>query len=170
MQQATRKPSVKRIWIGSVAAAGCAAIATLFGMAAYGGGPDATYLAAAAISGKQAFAKECGACHMAYPPVFLPARSWQAITDDLANHFGEDASLDPATTKAIADYLTANAADTSPGAPAAQILSGIRSTDLPLRITDMPFWRRIHGEVPSSDFTSPQVKTKSNCLACHTGG
>jgi mono/diheme cytochrome c family protein len=170
MRPTTKQPRARRIAVGAVAAIGCAAIASLFGIAAHGGSPDATYLAAAAVSGEQAFAKECGACHMAYPPVFLPARSWAAITGDLANHFGEDASLDPATTKAIADYLAANAADTTPGAPAAQILSGIRSTDLPLRITEMPFWRRIHGEVPSSDFTSPQVKTKSNCLACHTGG
>jgi mono/diheme cytochrome c family protein len=169
MQRMTRQTGPRRIAVGAVAAIGCAAIASLFGIAAYGGSPEAIELAAAAVSGEQAFAKECGACHMAYPSVFLPARSWQAITDDLANHFGEDASLDPATTKAIADYLTANAADTTPGAPA-QILSGVRSTDLPLRITDMPFWRRIHGEVPASDFTLPQVKTKSNCLACHTGG
>ena len=161
---------MKRILTRGAAAAGLAAIATVFAVAAHGGSPDTTALAAAPMTGEQAFTKECGACHMPYPAVFLPARSWTAITGDLAHHFGEDASLDPATTKAIADYLTANAADTTPGAPAAQILSGVAPTDLPLRITDMPFWNRIHDQVPAADFARPQVKTKSNCLGCHTGG
>ena len=60
------------------------------------------------------FAHECGACHWAYAPEFLPARSWQAITSNLSDHFGEDASLDPDTTGKIADYLIAHSAD-APG-------------------------------------------------------
>lgn len=36
--------------------------------------------------------KECGACHMAFQPQFLPQRSWRLMMGDLANHFGEDAS------------------------------------------------------------------------------
>ena len=44
----------------------------------------------------EAAKKECGACHMAYQPQFLPANSWRRILADLGNHFGEDASLDDA--------------------------------------------------------------------------
>ena len=30
---------------------------------------------------------------MAFPPQFLPRRSWQKLVDTLADHFGENASL-----------------------------------------------------------------------------
>jgi Dihaem cytochrome c len=155
--------------LGISAALGLVAILALSGIPARGGSLGATQLATAPVSGAQAFNKECSACHMAYPGVFLPARSWKKIMGNLTHHFGEDASLDPATTKAITDYLIANAADTKPGAPTAQILDGVSSSAVPIRITDMPFWQRIHSEVPPSDFSQPQVKTKANCLACHRG-
>ena len=124
--------------------------------------------AAAAISGEQAFNTECGACHMAYPPVLLPARSWQAITANLADHFGEDASLDPETTQKISEYLVANAAETNGQAQA--ILRGVAPDQVPLRITEMLWWRRAHHEVPDAAFTRPEVVSKSNCLACHRNG
>ena len=117
---------------------------------------------------EETFNTECGACHMAFPAQFLPARSWQAITGDLANHFGEDASLDPDTTKVITDYLVANAADSPNGNP--RILAGIAKADIPLRITETPWWIRRHGEVPASRYAQPNVKSKSNCLACHRNG
>jgi hypothetical protein len=123
---------------------------------------------AASMSAQDTFNKQCGACHMAYPPVFLPARSWKAITSDLAHHFGEDASLDKATTKIIADYLMANAADRAPGVPDG-VLRGIGPSDVPLRITDTPFWNRVHGNISATMFERPEVKTKSNCLGCHEG-
>jgi hypothetical protein len=43
------------------------------------------------------FRAECGSCHLAYPPGLLPAASWQRIMIRLEGHFGDDASLDPAT-------------------------------------------------------------------------
>jgi mono/diheme cytochrome c family protein len=124
--------------------------------------------AATPVSGEQAFNTECSACHMAYPPGLLPARSWQAITGDLSNHFGEDASLDPATTQAIADYLVAHAAETT--RQAQWLLSGIGSNKVPRRITEMPWWRRVHNEVPDRVFARKDIMTKSNCLGCHSGG
>ena len=55
---------------------------------------------------------ECGACHMAYQPQLLPSRSWQTITSNLANHFGEDASIaDAAVLQRITDYLMLNSGD-----------------------------------------------------------
>ena len=124
--------------------------------------------APAPISGEQAFNTECGACHMAYPALMLPARSWQAITANLADHFGEDASLDPETTQKISDYLVANAADTTDQAQF--ILRGVAADQVPLRVTDMPWWRGAHYEVPAAAFTRPEVLSKSNCLACHRNG
>lgn len=129
---------------------------------------DAAVAAAAPISGEQAFNTECGACHMAYPPTLLPARSWQAITADLTNHFGEDASLDPQTTQKISDYLVANAAETT--RQAEWLLGGIGADQVPLRITEMPWWKRAHYEVPERVFARQDIMSKSNCLGCHRGG
>jgi mono/diheme cytochrome c family protein len=118
-----------------------------------------------AQTGEQMFNTECGACHMAYPPEFLPVRSWQALMGGLSSHFGENASLDPATEQKITDYLVANGA--GPGSPA---FRGLDAQAIPLRITDTPLWIRIHHEVRSSVYDRPDIKSKSNCLACHGGG
>ena len=67
----------------------------------------------------EATLKECSACHMAYQPQLLPARSWDALMKGLDNHFGETASLDPAVTADIGAYPTANAAMPAEEPPAA---------------------------------------------------
>jgi mono/diheme cytochrome c family protein len=122
--------------------------------------------AAPALEPQATMNKECGACHMIFPPQFLPARSWVALMDGLGSHFGENAALDAATSTAIKDYLVAHAAD-APGGDR-RYLRGLKATDTPLRITDTPAWIREHREeVSPSAFTSPKVKSKSNCVACH---
>ena len=113
--------------------------------------------------------KECSACHLAFPAQFLPQRSWQAIMSDLPNHFGEDASLPAETVATIQDYLVANAADANPARAGKGVMRGIKDTDTPLRITELPWWKRAHGEVSPKRFTSDKIKSASNCAACHTG-
>ena len=113
--------------------------------------------------------KECSACHLAFPAQFLPKRSWEALMADLPNHFGEDASLPADTVAVIQDYLTANAADSNPARAGKGVMRGIRDTDTPLRITELPWWKRAHGEVSAKRFTSAKIKSASNCVACHTG-
>lgn len=111
---------------------------------------------------------ECGACHMAFPPGLLPARSWRALMGKLDDHFGENAALDEATVKHITDYLVANAADAGSGNR--WVLRGVKESDTPLRITEMPWWVREHrGEVRPSAFKDPRVGSKANCVACHRG-
>ena len=110
--------------------------------------------------------KECGACHMAFQPQMLPKRSWVKIMDELPNHFGEDASLDKATSERIKKYLVSNAADA--GWLGGKFMRGIKDDMTPLRITEAPYWIREHNEeVPSRAWSDPKVKTKANCLACH---
>jgi mono/diheme cytochrome c family protein len=112
--------------------------------------------------------KECGACHMAFPPALLPERSWRALMGGLDNHFGENAALDEATDKHITDYLVANAADTGNGTR--RVLRGVKASDTPLRVTELPWWVREHrGEVRPSAFKDPRVGSKANCVACHRG-
>ena len=48
---------------------------------------------------------ECGGCHLAYPAWLLPATAWERIMGSLADHFGDDASLDPTTVLDISAYL-----------------------------------------------------------------
>ena len=111
---------------------------------------------------------ECGACHMVYPPQFLPARSWRAIMAGLNKHFGEIASLDAATSRSIEDFLVANAADTVNGE--AEFLRGLHPTDTPLRITDTPLWRAIHPKLLRSGVgTGPGIRSAANCMTCHKG-
>ena len=122
--------------------------------------------ALAQTAGSAAFAKECGACHMAFPPEMLPAASWKKIIAGLADHFGEDASLTPKTAADIEAYLTANAAESS--SFGRRFMAGLRPGEAPLRITEMPVWIGIHSdEIPSSVWKDPRVKSKSNCPACH---
>lgn len=114
------------------------------------------------------YAEECSACHLAYPAQLLPARSWRAIMSGLDNHFGENAELGADTAKAITDYLVANAADVNPGRRSRQFLRNIAAADTPLRITETPFFKRKHDEVPERLVKgNPEVGSFSQCQACH---
>jgi hypothetical protein len=103
--------------------------------------------------------KECGACHMAFQPVFLPADSWRKLMapEQLSRHFGDDASLPEPVRKQIEDYLAANASQ------------GWMARTEALRITETPYWLKEHRstKVKPQAFLSPKVKSKANCQACH---
>jgi hypothetical protein len=128
-----------------------------------------TRVAAHPAAGAADFQRECSACHMAYPPQLLPARSWRALTGDLSHHFGEDASLDKPTTQRITEYLVANAADSPSGDRG--VMQGLQPRETPIRITDMPFWRSIHPQLLARGVgTGPGIRSAANCLRCHGGG
>ena len=113
--------------------------------------------------------KECGACHMAYAPQMLPTRSWQAIMGNLGDHFGENASLPAADGATILAYLVAHAGDAPSTANGRRFMRGIPADATPLRITDTRFWKRGHSEISTASFGAPNVKSKANCVACHSG-
>jgi hypothetical protein len=114
--------------------------------------------------------KECGGCHMVFPPQFLPKRSWQRIVDTLSDHFGENASLGPTQRKAVLDYLLAHAADSpNAGREGRKFAASIQVAQTPLRITETARWVREHRKVGPDRWTSPGVKSKANCVACHKG-
>ncbi len=128
----------------------------------------AAFTGAARADDAKTYTNECAACHMAYPAQLMPARSWRAITAHLAQHFGEDASLDPATLAIITRYLDANAADARGGNRGA--MRGLRGSDTPERITDMPFWRRIHRDLLRPGIgTGPGIRSAADCQRCHNG-
>jgi len=103
-----------------------------------------------------AYQAECGSCHVAYPPRLLPARSWRALMGGLDRHFGSDASLDAGTAATITRFLEQNAGRDRTGS----------STPV-LRITETRWFVHEHDEVPASAWKHPQVKSASNCAACH---
>jgi cytochrome b len=113
-----------------------------------------------------AYAQECGSCHMAYPPSLAPSPVWIAIMEDLPNHFGEDASLEPGLTSRIRAYLTMNAAEKW-DTRAAHELQRSNPHD-PLRLTATPFWIRMHQGIPESVFKSKAVGAKAACEKCHS--
>jgi cytochrome c5 len=116
-------------------------------------------------------AKECSACHMAFQPEFLPARSWTKLMEpkQLSNHFGDDASLPEAARKQIEDYLVAHAAGVAPGKESSRVAASVPASETPLRITETGRWMQKHrpGEVNPARFADPKVKSKANCQACH---
>ncbi|MBU0689822.1 MAG: diheme cytochrome c [Gammaproteobacteria bacterium] len=99
--------------------------------------------------------KECGACHVPFPPQLLSADNWKTMMDGLARHFGSNAELDNNERKAITDFLSANAG----------ILA--RHQAASLRITETPWFKREHRSISPKEWVHPDVKTPSNCKACH---
>lgn len=104
------------------------------------------------------YKQECAACHTAYSPGMLPAASWQRIMSGLDKHYGRDASLEPETVATLTQYLTQNAG------------SYRRARNAPPedRITKSDWFVRKHDEVPRAAWLSTNIKSASNCAACHT--
>jgi len=115
--------------------------ALVLGRAQAGGGHFYAPVADAVVK------EECGGCHLAFAPSMLPARSWTRMMADLKNHFGDDASVDPATAKKITNYLTANAADQVGTRYGNKLLRDVAPGQAPLRITELPRWVKEHREV-----------------------
>jgi hypothetical protein len=116
----------------------------------------------------KSYLEECGACHFAYQPEFLPARSWQKMMGGLEDHFGENAELDTELQTALTQFLTANASDQVKTKTTKKFRRGI-SESTPLRITEIPYFKHEHEEIPAKMVTqNPEVKSLSYCNKCHT--
>lgn len=120
-----------------------------------------------------AYLKECGSCHLAYPPGLLTEAAWRRILtpEALAAHYGDDASLPEETRAAIESYLIANAADRSnrsrERAFAAFATKDQTGNELP-RITQTAYFIRKHDEIPQRLVAdNPEVKSFSQCDRCH---
>ncbi len=99
---------------------------------------------------------ECGACHMAFQPAFLPAKSWKKIMGELSNHFGEDASLDKEVQQKIEAYLVKRSGRRWFG----------RWGKTQTRITKLRWFVKEHrGEVSAR--ARKKAGTMANCKSCH---
>jgi len=125
----------------------------------------------AALVENPLYKEECSACHMAYQPWLLPARSWERVMDSAGDHFGEDLALDDATAAEIRAYLAANSAENTGvrnefTGPRGKIMRSLRGA-APQSIRDVPYIRREHRKIRPEVFERPSVSSFSNCAACH---
>lgn len=120
-----------------------------------------------AAASDPAYKAECGSCHMLYPPGLLPARSWTAMMGGLKDHFGENASLDPAMRQKLTDFLTENAADRVAQRRSQKIAQSIPAQDSPLRFTETHYFKRQHDEVRDAVWKRKSIGSPANCVACH---
>lgn len=118
------------------------------------------------------YAEECGACHFAYPPGLLTEASWKKLldADALEDHFGENAELDDATLAEIQGYVLTNSADKSYYKRSRKITRSVATLDdAPMRITEVSYIKRKHHELTEAMVVAnPDVRSLSNCNACHT--
>ena len=86
----------------------------------------------------------------------------------LENHFTENAELDALDVREITSYLTDNAADASDYSLSRGINSSLRDHEIPLRMSTLRYFKRIHYELPTSMVVNnPKVRSLSHCDACH---
>lgn len=90
---------------------------------------------------------ECSDCHQPYGAAALPQQVWKRVMGNLANHFGEDASLDKKTRTHIENYLVSHA---KPG-------------DGPLRISEQPWFSAQH----RGEARLRHGQTWGSCKSCH---
>lgn len=115
------------------------------------------------------YATECGSCHFAYQPGWLPQRSWRSIMGKLDEHFGENVELDDAVRARLTRYLVSHAADVQPNRMSRRVLRSLRPDETPLRISELAFIRHEHREIPRRMLEgNPKVVSRANCNACHT--
>lgn len=115
------------------------------------------------------YLSECGSCHLAYQPELLPERSWIKLMNGLDNHFDEDAVLDKQDHEAILNYLKANAGDKKyvSDKHIRKFIRSIGSNNSPIRISDIPYFKKEHDEIPAKFIKQKEVKSLSHCQKCH---
>lgn len=86
---------------------------------------------------------------------------------DLSNHFGDDASLDPADEQSIRGYLLAHSAETSTQEMSFKMVQSLEKLDM-IAITQTPFWKKRHRHISEEIFKSDTVKSRANCKVCHS--
>ncbi|WBY00358.1 diheme cytochrome c [Ramlibacter tataouinensis] len=105
-----------------------------------------------------AYTAECGSCHLAYPPGLLPARAWLRVMSGLQDHYGTDASLDPATVQQLSAWLVANAGT----------YKRVREEPPEDRLTRSAWFERKHRGLEPAAWKLASVRSAANCAACHT--
>ncbi len=116
------------------------------------------------------YINECASCHTAYQAEFLPKRSWKKIMAGLEDHFGVDATVEKSDYDKLLKYLTSNASDAKKVyGEHSKFARSISKGSTPLRISEIPKFKREHREIPKRWIVQKEVKSIANCTACHIG-
>lgn len=121
----------------------------------------------------KSYQEECGSCHFAYQPGWLPQASWEKLMEPkaLENHFKENAELDEDVRAALLSFLVENSAEKSNYKRSRKIMASlgdVTAEQAPLRITEVPYIRRKHHEVAEDVLEkNPKLKSLSYCDECH---
>jgi len=110
---------------------------------------------------------ECGSCHLAFHPTLLPARSWGALLDGQADHFGDDLALDADTVAKLRAFARKNAAESALTEASWKINRSIPAQETQTRITETAYWKRKHRDIGDEIWNASVVRSKANCAACH---
>lgn len=114
------------------------------------------------------YEEECGSCHFAYAPGLLPQQSWRTIMSSLEDHFGDNAELANEDQSILSQYLLDHSADLSQARRSKKLMRGVSSSTTPLRITELPYFKHEHEEIPAHvGRDNPQVGSLSHCDRCH---
>ena len=115
------------------------------------------------------YKEECGSCHFAYQPGWLPELSWREMISNLDNHFDDNAELNPESKKIILGYLVSNSANNSDYRRSKKIMRSVSDTAAPQRITEISYIQHEHDEIPKLLVSqNSKVASLSHCDACHT--
>lgn len=153
--------------------------------------------APAADAERALYRKECGACHLDFPPSLLSPAAWRGVMAGLERHFGTNAELDPATQERILRWLDAGAGRGRGGGGERErgereheerehgerhrgrgkhdrdgdlrATAPVARAGDPLRITHQPWFLREHRKIDPSVAARPSIKSLANCGACHAG-
>lgn len=104
----------------------------------------------------QLYIKECGSCHLAFSPSFLNREAWTKLMSNLGNHFATDASLDKKDSDNISKYLNSNSS------------KYLNNPANEIAITKLQWFQKEHRKMTKKIISNTQIKTLSNCAACHT--
>ena len=114
------------------------------------------------------YEKECGSCHFAYQPGWLPERSWRRLMGSLGSHFGENAEINAATRDSLTSYLASRAADRATNLRSRELMAAIPPGETPISVTKVLYVGGIHGGFLDPNFKGkPEAKTLAQCPLCH---
>jgi Dihaem cytochrome c len=126
--------------------------------------PQRSRMASSPSPAEVLYRKECGACHLAYPPWLLPASSWRRTMAGLERHFGQNAEFDAETGASLESWLVGSAAEAGDRRRPHPGLDG----EAPLRISETPRFMRKHRKVDAGVLARPSIRSFANCAACHS--
>lgn len=118
----------------------------------------------------ETYNEECGACHFAYQPGFLPEASWQKLltAKALAKHFGENAELDEKDRRHILAIAVENSAEKSRYKRSKKVMASLEENEVPERISKVRYFRDKHEEVYEDVVkNSKKIKSMALCDQCH---